>query len=168
MYSRHFFGIISTVLLSISLPLFVSAQTATTTPVEVFDVQQYIRDMQEEAITSMDKQEREFINPLKIREKAIQDNLQISVNPPAPKAGGKVTVTVESNLTNLSKATITWTLNGVVTLRGIDKKVFSFTNGNAGETTRLTISIITNTGSPITRELSWRPVGVTLLWESDT
>lgn len=103
-----------------------------------------------------------------IRTNAISNYLEIKTSPSNPGPSEMIGITIESYLSDMNKATISWSVNGRVVTQGIGKKSFSFPNGPSGETTRLTISIITNSGEVIIKDLSWTPVGVTLLWEADT
>lgn len=103
-----------------------------------------------------------------IRTNALRDLLEVTTTPKNPKPLEKVTVSVESYLSDLNKAQIEWVLNGKIVSRGVGEKSFSFQNGPSGKTTRLVVSITTNAGEVFTKNLSWNPVGVTVLWEADT
>lgn len=103
-----------------------------------------------------------------IKRDSIEQYLTVTSTPQNPKPEEEIKVDVQSNLTNLSKATITWTLNGKIVARGIGEKSFSFKNGVSGKTTRLVVSITTADGESISRELSWNPIGASILWEANT
>ncbi len=96
------------------------------------------------------------------------NDLDIKTSPQNPGPYQQITVTIESYSTDLDKASIRWTLNGKIASNGTGQRKFSFQNGAGGETTRLNISIYTNSGQSITRTLSWRPLGVTTLWQATT
>ncbi len=99
---------------------------------------------------------------------SIGNLLDVSTSPSNPGPNEIVQITIESYLSDLDKATISWSVNGRAASYGIGKTSFSFKNGGSGETTKVTISIITNTGERVTKELVFNPVGVTVLWEANT
>ena len=99
---------------------------------------------------------------------AIRDYLEVKTVPQNPNPDETVRVSIESYLSDLNKAMIVWSLDGKTASQGIGKKTFSFQNGPSGKTTRLAISITTNAGDVVVKELSWNPLGITVLWEADT
>jgi hypothetical protein len=143
-------------------PFFALAQTATTTADQPqSDLEKQINQLIEE---------RTSLIPTagSIRINALRDNLKVTTTPKNPLPNESVKVSIESYLSDLNKATISWSLNGKAVERGIGKTALSFKNGASGETTRLTISVLTNEGERFTKELTFSPVGVTILWEADT
>lgn len=164
-----FYTIFGGVLLA---PFFVLAQTSTTTAVQPETIDMTASSAHSEA----DKLLQTFLNEkmksipkiTDIRTKAMSDNLNIKTIPTNPGPSEMVHITVESYLTDLNKAIITWSINGKVIKKGIGERTFSFQNGPSGKNTRLTITITTNTGQNFTKELSWNPFGLTILWEADT
>lgn len=150
----------------ITLPFFVFAQTTATTTAEQPD--QTTIDLQNQINQFVNEQTKLIPTVEDVRANAIRDYLEVKTVPQNPGPSETINVSVESYLTDLNKATITWSVNGIVIERGIGRKTFSLQNGSSGKTTRLTISITTNGGEVITKRLSWSPVGVTILWEADT
>lgn len=146
------------------LPLSISAQTNTpslfTTPTLTVEQAAQIQDLQKQAL--------DLLSPKNIRQNAIDDYLKVQINPQNPKPGETVRVSVESFLSDLSKATISWSVDGKVMARGIDKTTFSFQVGASGTTTRLGILLLTNQGEEIYKEYGFNPLGLTILWEADT
>lgn len=145
-------------------PFFVFAQTTTTAvqPTQgTSELQRQIDQLMQGRLDMLPKIED-------TRTSAIRDNLDIKTTPQKPGPLETVRVSIESYLSDLNKATIGWALNGKLIERGIGRKVFSFQNGPSGKTTRLTISITTNTGDSLIKEISWNPFGLTVLWEADT
>lgn len=143
-----------------AIPLFAFAQTATTTdPTALLQAQidALIQERIAQAPTAED-----------IRVGAIRDLLNVTTTPKNPAPHDVVQIKVESYLTDLSKATLSWAKNGTTVLRGIGQTEFSFENGGSGVTTTIRLSITTNAGEVITRNFSFRPIGVTLLWEANT
>lgn len=94
--------------------------------------------------------------------------LDVKVFPATPGPDESVQITIDSYLTDLYKARITWSLNGTVLLRGLGKTTFTFQNGPSGQTTYVSLSFTTNTGEIVTKDFSFTPVGVTIMWEADT
>lgn len=168
----------------LGLPLAVSAQTPP------FDVDAYVKDLKAKAAAAqsagsfdpnayskeietktfelMLQQEKNTVNPQKIREKAILDYLEVRVTPTSPQPGEQIRMSVESYLSDLDKATITWAVNGKTVDKGIGKRNFSLKNGPSGVTTTVDITILTNKQERIVKHFSFKPVGVTVLWEADT
>lgn len=139
-----------------TLPIFVFAQT---TPSQSY--QDTINKLLEE-------QQQQYSRVSEIQKGALGGYLDVKVNPPIPGPNVPVQITIESYLTDLYKANISWSLNGTVLLRGLGKNTFSFQNGPSGETTYVSLSIITNTGETVYKSFSFTPVGVTIMWEADT
>lgn len=159
---RSFFAGISGIL---CLPIFVFAQVTTTVAEqpkeEISPAIKAINDMADSRMKSL-------LEMADVHTNAISKFLVIRTTPTNPGPNTKVTVSLESYLSNLDKANITWTLNGAVASRGIGKSSFSFQTGASGKTTNLTVTIVTNDGSMVVKNLSWTPVGITLFWEADT
>lgn len=107
-------------------------------------------------------------SPSQIRANAIRDYLDTTISPRYPKPNETVEISIQSYLTDLNKATISWFVNGTLATKGIGKKFFSFTNGKSGSTMKVTVSIKTNGGDLVTKEFIFNPIGVTVLWEADT
>lgn len=148
-----------------TLPFFVFAQTATTTAEqpsqEASALQQQIEQLTASRINMLPQL-------TDIRSKAIYDYMDVKITPSNPGPNEKVRITIESYLTNLDKATISWYLDGIIAEQGVGKTSFTFQNGPSGKTTTLIVSILTNGGERITQKYFWTPVGITLLWEADT
>ncbi|OHA84233.1 MAG: hypothetical protein A2937_00340 [Candidatus Yonathbacteria bacterium RIFCSPLOWO2_01_FULL_47_33b] len=142
-------------------PFFVLAQTTTTAEQPQSDLEIQLNQL-------MNERNGLIPTPEAIRSNALRDNLKVTTIPKNPAPGESVRVTIESFLSDLNKATISWSLNGNVVERGAGKTTFSFKNGASGQTTRLVISITTNEGERFTKEIVMNPVGVTILWEADT
>ncbi|OIP66699.1 MAG: hypothetical protein COV32_02960 [Candidatus Yonathbacteria bacterium CG10_big_fil_rev_8_21_14_0_10_43_136] len=156
----------------ISTPIFAFAQTSTTTA-EQPDSADVLREnarLENQRLIDNFLNENMMLIPTEkaIRSSSIHDYLEINTSPKSPSPNEIVKVSVESYLTDLNKATIRWSLNGKVIASGIGKKSFTFKNGPSGKTTRISISIVTNSGENITKELSWNPIGLTIIWEADT
>ena len=141
------------------LPVFVFAQ-ATSTTGRTAEEDQIIKSLQDQVSN--------LLSPKSIRQNAIAEYLKVLISPRSPKPGETVRVNIESYLSDLSKATITWSVNGKVVEKGIDKTSFSFKVGPSGGTTRLGMLVETNEGEEVYKEYSFNPLGLTILWEANT
>lgn len=166
-------------------PLFVFAQVPQMTPeqiaanqtatnsaeaqeAETKKLQQQITKYESDLQKLIEEKTKQILTPAEIEKKAIGDYLDIKVNPKSPGPNEPVRITIESYLSDLQKATMEWSLNGKVVSRGIARTVFNFQNGPSGKPTVVSVTITTNMGKVITKEFSFSPVGVTILWEADT
>jgi hypothetical protein len=158
----HSVRFIAPLIFALLSPVFVLAQTATTT------AEQPQSDLEIQLNQFMNERSSLIPTPEAIRSNALRDNLKVTTIPKNPAPNEPVRVTIESFLSDLNKATISWSLNGSVVERGAGKTTFSFKNGASGQTTRLLVSITTNGGERFTKEIVMNPVGVTIIWEADT
>lgn len=110
----------------------------------------------------------EILTPEEVQKKVLSDYLDVKVSPQNPGPNEQITITIESYLADLRKATIKWLVNGKIASQGLGQTVFRFPNGSSGKTTSVSVSIITNTGDAIERSFSFTPVGVAILWEAGT
>ena len=94
--------------------------------------------------------------------------LDVKTSPPIPAPDVPVTITIESYLTDLYKANISWSVDGKILSRGLGRTSFTFQNGKSGKTTTVSVIIITNTGERVSRDFYFKPLGVTIMWEADT
>lgn len=107
-------------------------------------------------------------NPAEISAQTLLKYLNVKVSPENPAPFETIRVTIESYISDLDKAKINWSLNGKIVDSGTGKRVFTFTNGPSGKTTRLNVTITTNSGERISRDFSWNPVALTILWQANT
>lgn len=156
-------------------PFFVSAQTGLvgdpntiSTPTVTTTAEQPKTDYEMQLEKFISDQQQRMPNIDDVQKDSVKQNLDIEISPQNPGPGESVQINIQSYLTDLNRANMTWTLNGKVLQKGIGKTSFSFQNGPSGQTTRLSISILTIEGDAVTKQLSWSPVGVTVLWEADT
>jgi len=97
----------------------------------------------------------------------IQEPITVQARPQFPKPNTTVTVTAQSFSTDLDRAGFTWMVNGTVFKKGTGIKEISVPSGKAGVLTTVSVSIDTTDIGAIMNDVSWRPAGVTLLWQSD-
>src|SRR3989338_4938929 len=96
------------------------------------------------------------------------DPIKIRVVPETPEPHSPVLIELQDVTATLRDASITWILDGKVTLSGIAKRSFSFRTGGVGSITRVEVQIEMGSGALITREFSFRPGSVSLSFEADT
>ncbi len=166
------------------LPFFSFSQTVTTstTNAELEKLLQQFSDLSKQTFEApnLDIQNNQFDDFIKntpsgffpidenIRAGAISEYLDLKINPNNPGPKEIIKVEIESYLSDLNKATIKWSVNSTLIKQGVGETSFSFQNGDSGETTIIDVSILTNEGYLVEKELLFRPFGVTILWEADT
>ena len=96
------------------------------------------------------------------------DPLEVMVEPKAPAPGEETTITLSSTPLDLSRSTISWSLDGNPKQTGPAERSFTFMMGRAGVPTTVSVEIIGPNGSRVTRSFTFRPGSVTLVWEADT
>jgi hypothetical protein len=94
------------------------------------------------------------------------DGITISSTPEAPAQGDRVTVYIESYVTDLNSASIVWTVNGRVVANGIGIKEFNTIAPKTG--TSLTVSAIIkdSAGRETRKAIVIRSGSVEIVWES--
>lgn len=107
-------------------------------------------------------------NKTELQRSATGAYLDVQVFPPSPGPNTSVQITIESYLTDLFKANISWSLDGTVISRGIGKTFFNFKTGPSGQTSHVFLEFISNTGEVVKKDFYFSPVGVTIMWEADT
>ncbi len=85
--------------------------------------------------------------------------------PKNPGANTTVSAQLISYTFDVNRATIAWIIKGKV--EGTEKN-FSFTTGNIGSETTLTVSVITADEETLSKTFTFRAVEVDLLWETST
>lgn len=140
-----------------ALPFFAFAQTSTTGSSYQDTINKLLED-----------QKKLLSQQSELQKNAVGSYLDVKINPQLPGPGASVRITIESYLTDLYKANITWSVDGKVIERGTGRSTFVFQNGPSGRTTTVSVYIITNTGEIVTRDFYFTPVGVNIMWEADT
>jgi hypothetical protein len=99
---------------------------------------------------------------------AVSDPLQYTLAPETPGPNAPVIIRVDGVGNFLGNAMVTWTKDGVVALRGIGERTFSFTTGALGTRTSIHISIQSDTNGSFVKDFVFSPSLVNLVWEADT
>lgn len=146
--------------LLLSYPLFSFAQTSP----DISSTQSY----QDTVSKLLEQRIQDAENQTEFQKSATGAYLDVQVFPSSPGPNTSVQISIESYLTDLFKANISWSLNGTVVSRGIGRTFFNFKTGPSGETTHVSLSFTSNTGEVVNKDFYFTPVGVTIMWEADT
>lgn len=95
------------------------------------------------------------------------DKVSIDTNPNEPEAGQDVQVFVESSLTDLNRAAITWYLNGKTISQGTGITSTVIQAPNAGDIATVIASIKTFEGQTIRKVINITPTTIDLIWETN-
>lgn len=104
--------------------------------------------------------------PSKIPE--LQEQVSIDVFPESPKPEDTVTITARTFGVDTNTNLYTWIVNGKEALKGIGQNKFTFQVGLTGTVTTVKLYIDPKNGPRITKDFSYSPVDVDLLWQANT
>lgn len=90
----------------------------------------------------------------------------VEFTPDTPGPNTAVSATIVSYSFDVNRAGIVWILNGQTKLRGTGQKTFSFTTGNLGSQTNVSVLITTDTGVDLQKNFSFKPADVDILWSA--
>ncbi len=93
------------------------------------------------------------------------DDIGMKVTPEIPGAFQNVEIELESYLTNINRAFITWKKNGVVVIAKYGQRKFNFSTGDVGEVITIDIEMILTSGEFIKKKLIVNPSEINLVWE---
>lgn len=91
-------------------------------------------------------------------------DFSVQLSPESPGPYQNVTATLVSYSVDLDRVNISWSINGEPALSGVGKKVFSFTTGDIGASSRVTINVADPAGT-INKTITVIPGSVDLLWQ---
>ncbi|MDD5356823.1 MAG: hypothetical protein PHS53_01595 [Candidatus Pacebacteria bacterium] len=97
---------------------------------------------------------------------APENSVSLSIQPQNPEPNSEVSATIEGYLFDLQKSKISWSVNGNIKKTGIGGTTFSFTTGNAGKTTNLSVVVDAPDGTHVEKLLSLQAANVDLAWEA--
>lgn len=92
-------------------------------------------------------------------------DLSVRIIPEIPEPGDRISVDIESFVTDLDRSQVRWSLDGTQQLQGVGEKVFSFIAGSIGTSHTITITVSTQDAGVLTKTVSVAPASVELLWE---
>ncbi|MCF7865583.1 MAG: hypothetical protein K9M11_03705 [Candidatus Pacebacteria bacterium] len=99
----------------------------------------------------------------------IKEQVVSDVSPEIPKPGEEVTISTELyGDIDLNTTLITWKVNGEVKLKGVGKKVFTFTMGATGKLMTVDFEASPKNAPLITKTFSFAPIDVDILWQANT
>ncbi len=96
------------------------------------------------------------------------EDLVITIVPENPGPNESVTLSTQNFLTNISRAQITWYVDGVLSVRGVGKTRFEFTTGPVGSRKTVRAVVETEEGRVLSRTLVFEPGDLDILWEANT
>ena len=96
----------------------------------------------------------------------VGEPVQFTLRPERPAPYDSVEISLESFVTDLSTAEITWVVNDRVVGSGSERRI-SVNAGPAGGSVKVVARIRAADGSTYSQELRLRPAEVTLLWQSE-
>lgn len=96
----------------------------------------------------------------------IDEIINVEVIPETPRANQNVSISIESYYYDLSRAKISWYINGALRDSGVSKTNFNFKTGNVGSVSNIKYQITTDSGVYFEKSLTISPGDVSLIWES--
>jgi hypothetical protein len=96
------------------------------------------------------------------------DPIQYIVTPEVPGPNQTVTIEAQGIGAFLGDATITWKKDGKAVQSGAGVRTYSFTTGSIGSVTQVHVDIKSSTNGSFSKDFTFRPSAVNLIWESDT
>lgn len=115
------------------------------------------------------EQYREQIpTPSEVKQQSVEQFLEVDISPESPDPFETVEMRVTSNLTDLNRAEIYWYVDNALEKSGRGVRSLSFQVGDLGSVTTATIIIDTIEGQRVTKEFTFRPADVSLLWEAQS
>lgn len=100
------------------------------------------------------------------RTQAVGEDFFVEFSPETPGPNTSVSANLVSYSFDVNRANIIWVLNGQTKLRGTGQKNFSFTTGNLGSRTDVSVSITTDAGVQLRKSFSFQAADVDILWEA--
>ncbi len=95
-----------------------------------------------------------------------EGDVTISSSPSYPAPNENVTISINSFVTDLNKAFITWSINNEEAMSGIGKKTFSLNAGVSGSVLIIKANIDTVSGQNVSKNITISPAEVDMLWEA--
>lgn len=96
------------------------------------------------------------------------DPIQYVITPEVPGPNQTVTIEAQGIGAFLGDAAITWKEDGKVVQSGAGLRTYSFVTGGIGSVTKVHIDIKSTTNGSFSKDFTFRPSAVNLVWEADT
>ena len=94
-------------------------------------------------------------------------NIILALTPEFPRPNEKVTVALSGFSVDVTRAEISWSLNGVLLKKGVGAREVSFVAGALGSNTALVVTVESPFQGNYRETLSVRPAEVDILWKTD-
>ena len=94
-------------------------------------------------------------------------NISLTLSPEFPRPNERVTATLTGFSVDVSRAEISWSLDGALLARGVGAREVSFFAGKAGGSKTLTVLVASPIQGSYRETLSIRPAEVDILWATD-
>ncbi len=93
-------------------------------------------------------------------------DITLSISPSYPTPGQNTTATLSSYVTDLNKASISWSINNEEIGAGVGQKTFSFNAPQIGSTLVINARIETVTGQTLAKNITIEGNGIDMLWQA--
>lgn len=107
-------------------------------------------------------------SPADIAQEAIKKGSTFQTKPIYPGPYEEVTVTLVNFLADLGRADISWYLNGKLVTSGKGETEFTFTTGDAGAASAISVIAKTAEGVRIDQKMTVTPAEITIVWEAES
>lgn len=97
----------------------------------------------------------------------VTEPVTFQISPQYPRPNSSVTVSARSYNTDLNRADFVWYVNGKVFKKGTGVTEVSIPSGASGSATTVSVDVTTTDIGVVTKEYSFKPAEVSLLWQSD-
>lgn len=98
----------------------------------------------------------------------LQDRITIAVQPAFPESNTPLSLTAQSISSDLSRALISWYVNGQRVNEGFGEVGASATTGNLGTKTEIRVEVMNEDGTLLTATRTIQPAEIDILWETDS
>lgn len=162
------FSVVFFVAFLVVLPEGVRAQSSISELNDILSSSGLPTSTQAEITANLAEELAKIPTPQEIRDSAVGELLEVDMRPVYPAPGERVSIVIGSNLTDLNRADISWSVNGVFKESGLGRTTFSLTAGKGGSVSRVVATIRTAEGSRVSKTITIRPAGIDFMWEADT
>ncbi len=96
------------------------------------------------------------------------DSTNLTASDSTPRPFESETLTLTSYSTDLTRAAITWTINGKKVASGIDDTTYTMTMGDIGSVANINVSVVGYDGTTVDQTMILKPATVTMLWQANS
>ena len=98
----------------------------------------------------------------------VQEQIDVNVSPGIPNPGDDVKISIEAYGTDLTKADVTWKIDGITAQKGRGVVELDTVAGDAGTSKKIDIIILPINGPEVDKSVTLAPEKVDLVWEAKT